>query len=170
MLLKELSWMTQPSRVLEIGMFVGYGSTAILEGARAAQVVSLEIDPYLKGWLASCLEPFPKVANRHEVVVGPALESLPKLEGQFDLVFVDANKAEYRRYVELILEHGLLSQRGTIVAEMCSTTATHMSTSTSTHSLHAVTSATRSETSTSGSAATLSWSKWSCRSETVSPS
>jgi len=117
MLLKELSWMTQPSRVLEIGMFVGYGSTAILEGARAAQVVSLEIDPYLKGWLASCLEPFPKLAKRHEVVVGPALDSLPKLEGQFDLVFVDANKAEYKRYVELILEHGLLSPRGTIVAD-----------------------------------------------------
>eukprot|EP00420_Gonyaulax_spinifera_P037811 CAMPEP_0197870316 /NCGR_PEP_ID=MMETSP1439-20131203/1074_1 /TAXON_ID=66791 /ORGANISM="Gonyaulax spinifera, Strain CCMP409" /LENGTH=122 /DNA_ID=CAMNT_0043489209 /DNA_START=24 /DNA_END=389 /DNA_ORIENTATION=+ len=107
MLLKELSWMTQPNRVLEIGMFVGYGSTAILEGARSAQVVSLEIDPFLKDWLASCLEPFPKIAKRHEVVVGPALDSLPKLEGQFDLVFVDANKAEYRRYVELILEHGL---------------------------------------------------------------
>merc|ERR1711972_83642 len=116
-LLKELSWMTQPSRVLEIGMFVGYGSTAMLEGAPAAQVVSLEIDPYLKGWLASCLQDFPELTKRHEVVLGPALDSLPGLTGQFDLVFVDANKAEYKRYVEIILERGLLSASGVIVAD-----------------------------------------------------
>merc|ERR1719421_105249 len=99
MLLKQLVFMAAPRRVLEIGMFVGYGSVAMLEGCSTARVVSLEIDPYLKGWLASCLESFPDIAARHEVVVGPALESLPKLEGKFDMVFVDANKAEYRRYV-----------------------------------------------------------------------
>merc|ERR1719262_2059784 len=89
----------------------------MLEGAPDAHVVSLEIDAYLKGWLASCLESFPDIAARHEVVVGPALDSLPKLEGEFDMVFVDANKAEYRRYVELILEHKLLSSRGVIVCD-----------------------------------------------------
>jgi NAD(P)-dependent dehydrogenase (short-subunit alcohol dehydrogenase family)/predicted O-methyltransferase YrrM/predicted dehydrogenase len=117
MLLKQLVFMAAPRRVLEIGMFVGYGSVAMLEGSPEANVVSLEIDPYLKGWLASCLERFPKVAARHEVVVGPALASLPKLEGQFDMVFVDANKAEYKRYLELILEHKLLSSRGVIVCD-----------------------------------------------------
>lgn len=55
--------------------------------------------------------------NRHKVVVGPALDSLPKLEGSFDLVFVDANKAEYKRYVELILEHQLLSDNGVIICD-----------------------------------------------------
>merc|ERR1719217_1932899 len=89
----------------------------MLEGAQQAHVVSLEIDPYLKGWLAACLEPFPEIASRHEVVVGAALDSLPKLEGQFDMVFVDANKAEYKRYVELILQHKLLSSRGVIVCD-----------------------------------------------------
>jgi len=117
MLLKQLTFMATPRRVLEIGMFVGYGSVAMLEGAPASQVVSLEIDPYLKGWLSSCLAEFPEVATRHEVVVGPALDSLPTLTGQFDLVFVDANKAEYHRYVELILEHKLLSPSGVIVCD-----------------------------------------------------
>merc|ERR1719243_381169 len=76
MLLKQLVFMAAPSRVLEIGMFVGYGSVAMLEGSPKAHVVSLEIDPYLKGWLASCLESFPSIAARHEIRVGPALESL----------------------------------------------------------------------------------------------
>jgi 3-dehydroquinate synthase len=117
MFLKQLAFMAAPRRILEIGMFVGYGSTAMLEGAPAAQVVSLEIDPYLKGWLASCLQDFPELTKRHEVVLGPALDSLPGLTGQFDLVFVDANKAEYKRYVEIILERDLLSASGVIVAD-----------------------------------------------------
>mmetsp|Transcript_51631 Transcript_51631/g.165287 ORF Transcript_51631/g.165287 Transcript_51631/m.165287 type:complete len:556 (-) Transcript_51631:300-1967(-) len=117
MLLKQLVHLAKPRRVLEIGMFVGYGSVAMLEGWPTAHVVSLEIDPYLKDWLASCLAGLPAIADRHEVVVGPALDSLPKLHGQFDLVFVDANKAEYKRYVELILEHGLLAPAGMIVCD-----------------------------------------------------
>merc|ERR1712118_221403 len=38
----------------------------------------------------------------------------PKLTGQFDMVFVDANKSEYKRYVEMILERDLLAPGGTI--------------------------------------------------------
>jgi len=119
MLLKQLTFMCAPRRVMEIGMFVGYGSVAMLEGSSSCQVVSLEIDPYLKGWLSSCLSDagLSHLSKRHEVVVGPALESLPKLTGEFDLVFVDANKAEYKRYVELILEHKLLSPSGMIICD-----------------------------------------------------
>merc|ERR1712125_317608 len=61
MLLKELVFLGKPRRVLEIGMFVGYGAVAMLEGWSTAKVVSLEIDPYLKGWLASCLTDFPEI-------------------------------------------------------------------------------------------------------------
>merc|ERR1739848_754573 len=42
------------------------------------------------------------------------MDSIPKLTGQFDMVFVDANKSEYKRYVELILERVLLAPGGTI--------------------------------------------------------
>ena len=59
MLLKELVALGKPNRVLEIGMFVGYGAVAMLEGSRHAKVVSLEIDPYLKDWLSSCSLSFP---------------------------------------------------------------------------------------------------------------
>jgi len=117
MMLKQLVFMTAPRRVLEIGMFVGYGSVAMMEGSPAARVVSLEIDPYLKTWLSECLSSFPEIAERHEVVLGPALDSLPHLTGEFDMVFVDANKAEYRRYVEIILERKLLSATGVIVCD-----------------------------------------------------
>jgi len=117
MLLKELTYLGKPRRVLEIGMFVGYGSVAMLESSSTVQVVSLEIDPYLKQWLAECLVDFPGISRRHEVVVGPALKSLPELTGQFDLVFIDANKAEYKAYLETILERGLLAPLGMVVCD-----------------------------------------------------
>merc|ERR1719197_1195826 len=80
MLLKELVALGKPLRVLEVGMFVGYGATAMLEGCSSTRVVSLEIDPYLKDWLASCLEAYPQMTSRHDIIVGPALDSIPKLE------------------------------------------------------------------------------------------
>merc|ERR1712232_1088960 len=117
MLLKELVALGKPCRILEIGMFVGYGAVAMLEGCTSSQVVSLEIDPYLKDWLSSCLADFPQISERHEIVVGPALESLPKLKGTFDMVFIDANKAEYKDYVQKILCENLLAPDGMIVCD-----------------------------------------------------
>merc|ERR1712118_656276 len=117
MMLKQFVHMAQPKRILEVGMFVGFGATAMMEGSSTAKVVSLEIDPYLNKWLSDCLEKFPDFRKRHEVMVGPALESLPKLTGQFDMVFVDANKAEYKRYVEVMLERDLIAPGGTIICD-----------------------------------------------------
>jgi D-hexose-6-phosphate mutarotase len=117
MMLKQFVHMAQPKRILEVGMFVGFGAVAMMEGSSNAKVVSLEIDPYLKKWLGDCLQPFPDFLKRHEIMLGPALDSLPKLTGQFDMVFVDANKSEYKRYVELILERDLIAPGGTIVCD-----------------------------------------------------
>ena len=43
--------------------------------------------------------------------------ALESCTGEFDLVFVDANKAEYKRYIEVILEKNLLSAGGVIVCD-----------------------------------------------------
>ncbi len=43
------------------------------------------------------------VADRVEILEGAALDLLPRLQGPFDLVFVDAVKKEYRRYLDLLL-------------------------------------------------------------------
>jgi len=116
-MLKQFVHMAQPRRILEVGMFVGFGAVAMMEGCPTANVVSLEIDPYLKKWLGDCLENFPDFLQRHEIVVGPALQSLPSLTGQFDMVFVDANKSEYKRYVEVMLERNLLAPGATIICD-----------------------------------------------------
>jgi len=52
------------------------------------------------------------VAERVEVVVGPALETLPRLAGPFDLVFLDADKRSNPDYLEWALR---LSRPGTLI-------------------------------------------------------
>mmetsp|Transcript_15391 Transcript_15391/g.29033 ORF Transcript_15391/g.29033 Transcript_15391/m.29033 type:complete len:356 (+) Transcript_15391:62-1129(+) len=114
---KMLTYMKSPKEVLEIGMFTGYGSMAIAEALpKGGKIVSLDIDPYLKTWVEDVSKDFPEGA-KHEIVVGPALDSLQTIEGKYDLVFIDANKAEYKAYVETLLERDLLAEDVMIIAD-----------------------------------------------------
>merc|ERR1711907_19014 len=101
-------------RVLEVGMFCGYGAAAAADAG--AEVVSLEIDPFLKTWLEEAIEGLP-AKSQIDVKVGPALDTMKELDGTFDLVFIDANKSEYKDYVQTLLDRNLLSERGTIIAD-----------------------------------------------------
>ncbi|CAE7731666.1 CCOAOMT2 [Symbiodinium pilosum] len=115
--MKMLTFMKQPKQVLEIGMFTGYGAMAIAEALPAdGKITSLDIDPYLKTWVEDVSKDFPEGA-KHEIVVGPALDSLQTIEGKYDLVFIDANKAEYKAYVETLMERDLLAKDVMIIAD-----------------------------------------------------
>jgi predicted O-methyltransferase YrrM len=90
--------------ILEIGTAIGYGTLCLARGASAARVVTLELDPRRIEQARGYLERG-GVAGRVEIVQGAALDLLPRLEGPFDLAFVDAVKQEYRRYLDLLLPH-----------------------------------------------------------------
>lgn len=89
-------------RILEIGTAIGYGTLCLARGAPEARVTSIDADP---GRLATARGYLERagVADRVELVEGAALEVLHRLEGPFDLVYLDAVKTEYRRYLDLIL-------------------------------------------------------------------
>uniref|UniRef100_A0A7S0ZTP8 3-dehydroquinate synthase domain-containing protein n=1 Tax=Noctiluca scintillans TaxID=2966 RepID=A0A7S0ZTP8_NOCSC len=91
----------------------------MLEGCETATLVSLEIDPFLKPWVQECLALMPNILSRHEIEVGPALDTLEKMPSSeaFDLVFIDANKSEYKRYVEVLIARHLLAENAMIVAD-----------------------------------------------------
>lgn len=89
-------------RILEIGTAIGYGTLCLARGAAEARVVTLDTDPERIAQARSFLERA-GVADRVELVEGAALEILPRLEGYFDLVYIDAVKQEYRRYLDLVL-------------------------------------------------------------------
>lgn len=87
------------ARMLEVGCLHGYSALCLLAGAaRDARIESIEIaDANAERALANFREA--GVAERVRIHRGAALDVLPGLSGPFDLVFLDAVKAEYPRYL-----------------------------------------------------------------------
>jgi predicted O-methyltransferase YrrM len=102
-------------RVLEIGTLGGYSTIwlarALPEGG---SIVSLELDPHHAEVARANLKDV-GVLNRVELIVGPALDTLPVLEktaAPFDLIFIDADKQSYPQYLHWALK---LSRPGTVI-------------------------------------------------------
>jgi predicted O-methyltransferase YrrM len=100
--------------VLEVGTAIGYSTLHMAEQLSAGRVVTLERDPDRAAQARAYLE-HAGVAERVELIEGDALETIPRLSGPFDLLFVDASKGEYERYIELA--EPLLAERCTLVVD-----------------------------------------------------
>jgi len=97
-------------RILEIGTLGGYSTICLARALPAVgSLVTLEIDPN-HAEVARANLARAGLAGKVEVVVGPALESLPRLEaekrGPFDLFFLDADRPNNRAYVDWVLRLG----------------------------------------------------------------
>ena len=99
-------------RVLEVGTLGGYSGTVIARALPSdGSLVTLEVDPH-HAEVARAVFDDAGVAGRVEVVVGAAAETMPGLDGPFDLVFVDADKPSNPTYVREALR---LSRPGTVI-------------------------------------------------------
>ncbi|MFQ5669535.1 MAG: O-methyltransferase [Acidobacteriota bacterium] len=102
--LKLLVRMTRARAVLEIGMFTGYSALMMAEGLpRDGRLITCEIDPEAEAMARSFFARSPH-GQKIEIRMGPALETLASLEGPFDLVFIDADKGNYSRYFEGVID------------------------------------------------------------------
>ncbi len=99
-------------RVLEFGTAIGYSTLHVAR--TGTEVVTLELDP---DRIADAREYLDRggVLDRVEIVEGPALESLDRVSGPFDVVFLDAVKEEYREYLDRSLP--MLREGGMVVAD-----------------------------------------------------
>lgn len=92
---------SKAERILEIGTFTGYSALAMAEGLpRNGKVVTCDIDHQntqiaLEYWKKS------PHGKKIELKLGPAAETISKLKGLFDMVFIDADKNNYVNYWEL---------------------------------------------------------------------
>jgi predicted O-methyltransferase YrrM len=98
-LLATLCRATDPV-VLEVGTAIGYSTVHMAEQLERGRIVTLELDPERAASARGFFERA-GVADRIELVEGDATDTIPGLEGPFDLLFVDAAKDEYRHYIEL---------------------------------------------------------------------
>ena len=101
-LLAILARTTGARQILELGTAIGYGALWLARGAPEARVTTIDVDPDRIARARSYLERG-GVLGRVDLLQGKALEVLPRLPGPFDLVFIDAIKTEYRRYLDHVL-------------------------------------------------------------------
>lgn len=99
-------------RILEIGTLGGYSTIWLARALPAdGELVSLEIDP-THAAVARQNIARAAIAASVQVIDGPALETLPRLDGPFDLVFVDADKPSNPEYFTHALR---LSRAGSVI-------------------------------------------------------
>jgi caffeoyl-CoA O-methyltransferase len=113
--LETLVWATGARRVLEIGTFSGYGALSLAGGLPPdGRVWTCEVDEERAAFARRHIESSPR-ADRVEVVVGPALESVRRLPGPWELVFIDADKPAYPAYLEAVAPK--LAPRGLVLLD-----------------------------------------------------
>lgn len=118
--LKMLVHMSQAKRVLEIGMFTGYGALSMAEGLpEDGCLVACELEPYLRDFSRPL---FDKSPHGRKIIVktGSAMDTLQELAAageQFDMVFIDADKDNYINYYNFILDNNLLRTRGVMCVD-----------------------------------------------------
>lgn len=95
--------MISPKRILELGTFTGYSTLCFAEGMpEDAHIHTIEIDDESEDELLSTFQSSPW-AERIHLHIGDAADIIPKIDEEWDLVFIDANKRCYIEYYELVM-------------------------------------------------------------------
>jgi caffeoyl-CoA O-methyltransferase len=114
-LLELLVWFGRPTRVLEIGTFSGHSALSMAAALPdGGQIDACELDPERAAFAQRYFDRSP-YGSRITLHVGPALDTIASLEGEFDFVFLDAEKEGYVGYYEAVVPR--LAERGLIVAD-----------------------------------------------------
>ncbi len=102
--LTMISKMARPGSILEIGTFTGYSAICLAKGlAPGGQLITIEVEDELEGFAKRY---FKKAGLEERItqIIGDAVEVIGKLDHQFDLVFIDADKRQYCDYYRLVFD------------------------------------------------------------------
>ena len=103
-LLSMLSKMMRPKSVLEIGTFTAYSAICLSEGIPDDGLMhTIEANVELEDLINENLTEA-GISNRVKLYIGNALEVIPEIDEEFDLVFLDADKENYLQYYHLVFD------------------------------------------------------------------
>jgi caffeoyl-CoA O-methyltransferase len=117
-LLEFLVFASSARRVLEVGTYSGYAALSMAAALPPdGRIDTCEVEERHADVARRYIAESP-YADRIHVHVGPALETIERLEGTFDFVFIDADKVNYRNYYEALVprlaEGGLMAVDNTL--------------------------------------------------------
>jgi predicted O-methyltransferase YrrM len=103
-LLSMIAHMIRPQNVLEIGTYTGYSALCFLEGlAEDGRITTIDINEELEDFVRDFIQKA-GAESRIQYVIGDAMELIPTMQEQFDLVFIDADKENYCNYYDLVFD------------------------------------------------------------------
>ncbi len=113
--LELLVKMHNPKVILEIGTYTGYSGICMARGlSKEGRLITLDINdeiaPMVKGFFEKS-----GLAAQIDYRLGNALDIIPTLSGNFDMVFIDADKANYINYYNLVIDR--MNKGGIIMAD-----------------------------------------------------
>ncbi len=113
--LEMVSYMIQPSAILEIGTYTGYSAICLARGLKnGGQLHTVEINDELNE-MSTHYFALAGVADRVTLHTGRAQDVIPALDTTFDLVFIDGDKREYCEYYRLVFDK--VRKGGFIIAD-----------------------------------------------------
>ncbi len=102
--LSMLAHMIQPKNVLEIGTYTGYSALCFAEGlVENGKITTIDKNEELEDLVNEFVEKA-GFKNQIDCIIGDAMEIIPTMEGEFDLVFIDADKGNYVNYYNLVID------------------------------------------------------------------
>jgi len=102
-LLSLISKIINPKKILEIGTFTGYSTLCLAEGLREnGEIHTLDINEELYSLQRKYFE---KSSFNSNIIqhLGNAIDIIPKLDQDFDLIFLDADKINYPKYLDILI-------------------------------------------------------------------
>lgn len=103
--LSLFSKMIKPKYVLEIGTYTGYSALCMAEGLQAdGKLVTIDINEELEDFVQDFFNQSP-YKNQIEYKIADAIELIPTLKYDWDLVFIDADKINYINYYNLLIDN-----------------------------------------------------------------
>ncbi len=113
--LELLAKMLNPKIILEIGTFTGYSGICLARGlGEKGKLITLDINEELEDMVRGFFEKSGLV-SKIDYRIGNAMDIIPTIKEKFDLVFIDADKANYINYYNLVVEK--MNQGGIILAD-----------------------------------------------------
>ena len=102
--LSMLAKLARPKRILEIGTFTGYATLCLAEALEEGGVLhTIDVNEEQEERVRAYFDASP-YGNQIHYHIGDAAEVIPQLEGDFDLVFIDADKKRNLYYFDTLID------------------------------------------------------------------
>lgn len=113
--LSMISKLMRPKSILEIGTYTGYSALCLAEGLASDGLLhTIDNNPEREAFVRSFIREA-GMENQIQLHTGDARTCIPEIPGEFDLVFIDADKENYSLYYDMVIER--VAPGGLILAD-----------------------------------------------------